>query len=106
VGEKALNLAMGRTDAKTVENDLQKQQNQHRGRKRKELAGLYKYIRDNEQEMRYDVFRAKGYDIGSGAVEGVCKHVVGNWLKQSEMVWNRTGSSAILALQIVWLHSK
>lgn len=86
--------------------DLQKQQKQHRGRKRKELAGLHKYIQDNEQEMRYDVFRAKGYDIGSGAVEGACKHVVGKRLKQSGMIWNRTGSSAILALRIVWLNAK
>jgi hypothetical protein len=87
-------------------NDLQKQKKQHRGRKRKELAGLHKYIRDNEQEMRYDVFRAKGYDIGSGAVEGACKHVVGKRLKQSGMIWSRTGSSAILALRIVWLNAK
>ncbi len=87
-------------------NDLQKQQKQHRGRKRKELAGLHGYIRDNEQEMRYDVFRAKGYDIGSGAVEGACKHVVGKRLKQSGMIWNRTGSSAILALRIAWLNAK
>jgi hypothetical protein len=35
--------------------------------------------------MRYDVFRANGYDIGSGAVEGVCKNVVGKRLKQSGM---------------------
>lgn len=55
-------------------NDMHKQ---HRSRKRKELAGLYKYIRDNEQKMRYEVSRAKGYDIGSGAVEGACKFVVG-----------------------------
>ncbi len=87
-------------------NDLQKQQKKHRGRKRNELAGLHKYIRDNKQEMRYDVFRAKGYDIGSGAVEGACKHVVGKRLKQSGMIWNRTGSSAILALRVVWLNAK
>jgi hypothetical protein len=87
-------------------NDLQKQQKQHRGRKRKELAGLHKYIRDNEQEMRYDVFRAKGYDIGSGAVEGACKYVVGKRLKQSGMIWNRTGSSSILALRIIWLNKQ
>jgi len=67
-------------------NDLQKQHKKHRGRKREELAKLHKYIRDNEQEMRYDVFRGKGYDIGSGAVEGACKHVVGKRLKQSGMI--------------------
>jgi hypothetical protein len=87
-------------------NDLQKQQKQHRGRKRKALTGLLKYIGDNEQEMRYDVFRAQGYDIGSGAVEGACKCVVGKRLKQSGMIWNRTGSSAILALRIAWLNAK
>ncbi len=85
-------------------NDLQKQHKQHRGRKRKELAKLHNYIRDNEQEMRYDVFRAKGYDIGSGAVEGACKHVVGKRLKQSGMIWSRTGCSATLALRLCWLN--
>jgi len=86
--------------------DLQKQYQQHRGRKREELAKLHKYIQDNEQEMRYDVFRAKGYDIGSGSVEGACKHVVGKRLKQSGMIWSRTGSSSTLALRITWLNKK
>jgi hypothetical protein len=87
-------------------NDLQEQKKRHRGRKRDELIGLHRYIRDNEQEMRYDVFRAKGYDIGSGVVEGACKCVVGKRLKQSGMIWKRTGSSAILALRIVWLNKE
>ena len=87
-------------------NDLQKQHKQHRGRKREELAKLHKYIRDNEQEMRYDVFRGKGYDIGSGAVEGACKHVVGKRLKQSGMIWSRAGSSATLALRVTWVNKR
>ena len=87
-------------------NDLQKQYKQYRGRKRKELAGLHKYIRDNEEEMRYDVFRDKGYDIGSGAVEGACKHLVGKRLKQSGMIWSRAGSSATLALRVSWLNKR
>jgi len=87
-------------------NDLHRQQKHHRRRKRDELVGLQRYIRDNEQEMRYDVFRAKGYEIGSGPVEGACKCVVGKRLKQSGMIWTRTGSSAILALRIAWLNEK
>lgn len=87
-------------------NDLQRQQKQYRGSKKEALADLHKYIRDNEQEMRYDVFRAKGYDIGSGAVEGACKCVVGKRLKQSGMIWTRTGSSAILALRVAWLNEE
>jgi hypothetical protein len=87
-------------------NDLHKQHKQHRGRKREELAKLHKYICDNQQQMRYDVFRAKGYDIGSGAVEGACKHVVGKRLKQSGMIWSRAGSSATLALRVTWVNKR
>lgn len=87
-------------------NDLQKQYRQHRGKNREALMKLHKYIHDNQQEMRYDVFRAQGYDIGSGAVEGACKHVVGKRLKQSGMIWTRQGSSAILALRITWLNRR
>ena len=56
--------------------------------------------------MRYEAFRQKGYDIGSGAVEGACKHVVGKRLKGSGMIWSRKGSSATLALRILWLNKE
>ncbi len=73
-----------------------------------------RYISVNEEQMRYDVFRGKGYDIGSGAVEGACKYgashplqdVVGKRLKQSGMIWTRAGSSATLALRICWLNGQ
>jgi hypothetical protein len=84
--------------------DLRQQYSRHRGGKREALDDLCRYISANEEQMRYDVFRAKGYDIGSGAVEGACKHVVGKRLKQSGMIWTRAGSSATLALRICWLN--
>jgi len=87
-------------------NDLHRQYKRHRGRKRQELDKLHKYIEDNEQQMRYDVFRGKGYDIGSGVVEGACKHVVGRRLKQSGMIWSRAGSSATLALRVTWVNKR
>jgi hypothetical protein len=87
-------------------NDLKKQRQKYRGGKRKAIETLYHYISVNEQQMRYDVFRAKGYQIGSGAVEAGCKHVVGKRLKQSGMVWSRVGSSATLSLRITWLNGR
>jgi hypothetical protein len=86
--------------------DLQQQYRCHRGGKREALEDLCRYLSVNEEQMRYDVFRAKGYDIGSGAVEGACKHVVGKRLKQSGMIWTRAGSSATLALRICWLNGQ
>jgi hypothetical protein len=70
------------------------------------IDDLYHYISVNEEQMRYDVFRSKGYQIGSGAAEGACKNVVGKRLKQSGMIWTRLGSSSVLALRLVWLNGK
>jgi len=86
--------------------DLARQIKQHDGLKREALETLHRYITTNEWEMRYDVFREKGYDIGSGAVEAACKHVVGKRLKQSGMIWKRPGSSATLALRTTWLNGQ
>jgi hypothetical protein len=84
--------------------DLRSERKRYRGSKRKALEDLYRYISSNEEQMRYDVFRGKGYQIGSGSVEGACKNVVGKRLKQSGMIWTRAGSSAVLAMRIVWLN--
>ena len=91
---------------KKLLDDLKEQRKKHRGGKSDAIATLIRYISTNEKEMRYDVFRAKGYKIGSGAVEGACKHVVGKRLKQSGMIWSRAGSSATLALRISWLNDE
>jgi len=91
---------------KKLLDDLQEELKRHRGNKRKALKELSNYIETNEQQMCYDVFRAKGYDIGSGAVEGACKNVVGKRLKQSGMIWTRLGSSSVLALRTSWLNRR
>jgi len=89
---------------KKLLDDLKEQYKRHRGAKRLAISGLIHYISTNEEQMRYDVFREKGYDIGSGVVEGACKYVIGKRLKQSGMIWSRQGSSSILALRITWLN--
>jgi len=86
--------------------DLKEQGQKYRGGKREQVDNLIRYISTNEEQMRYDVFRAKGYDIGSGAVEGACKNVVGKRLKQSGMIWTRLGSSSVLALRVCWLNQE
>ena len=91
---------------KKVLDDLAEQRKKYRPGKRKAIDELYRYIFVNEEQMRYDVFRSKGYHIGSGAAEGACKHVVGDRLKQSGIIWSRAGSSATLALRITWLNER
>lgn len=91
---------------KRVLDDLKEQRNRYRAGKRKAIDTLIHYVTTNEEQMRYDVFRAKGYEIGSGAVEGACKNVVGKRLKQSGMIWTRLGSSSVLALRTSWLNKR
>jgi hypothetical protein len=91
---------------KKLLDDLREHRKKYRAAKREAIDTLIRYISTNEEEMRYDVFRAKGYDIGSGAVEGACKNVVGKRLKQSGMVWTRSGSSSVLALRVSWLNEQ
>lgn len=91
---------------KKVLDYLTKQRKRYRAGKLKAIDDLYHYISVNEEQMRYDVFRSKGYQIGSGAAEGACKSVVGKRLKQSGMIWTRLGSSSVLALRLVWLNGR
>ena len=91
---------------KKLLDDLKEHRKKYRGSKRQAVDTLIRYVSNNEDQMRYDVFREKGYDIGSGAVEGACKNVVGKRLKQSGMIWSRTGSSATLALRVTWLNDR
>lgn len=65
------------------------------------------YFDTNRERMRYDAFRAAGYPIGSGAVEGGgCKMVVGGRMKQAGMRWSRRGARAILALRTALLSDR
>ena len=53
--------------------------------------------------MQYHKYLAKGYPIGSGAVEGPCKHVIGDRLCRSGMRWEQAGAQAILHLRTIRL---
>lgn len=91
---------------KKLLDDLAEQRKDHRRGKRRAIDKLFRYIKTNERQMRYDIFRSKGYDIGSGSAEGACKHVIGKRLKQSGMTWRRLGSSTTLALRVIWLNGQ
>ncbi len=65
------------------------------------------YFETNRERMRYAEFRAAGYPIGSGAVEGGgCKMVVGGRMKQAGMRWSRRGAGAVLALRTALLSGR
>lgn len=54
------------------------------------------YFRNNEGRIRYADYLAKGYLIGSGAMEGSCKHHIKERLDGPGMHWKPSGAMAVL----------
>lgn len=51
------------------------------------------YYTDHAHRMNYPKFRARGYNIGSGPLEGgACKNIVGDRLKRTGMRWSKVGA--------------
>jgi hypothetical protein len=66
---------------------------------RQNIEDQLPYFRDNAHRMTYGTFRRKGYFIGSGAIEGACRHIVAQRTKLSGMRWLRTGAAHVLAFR-------
>lgn len=67
---------------------------------RKLLADAHRYFERNVDRMRYDVYRAKGYPIGSGVVESSCRHIVGLRMKRTAtMAWTEPNAEAMIQLR-------
>jgi len=70
-----------------------------RAEKRKLRDTEYQYFASNAERMRYQTFREKGYQIGSGVIESACGHVVGQRLDEGGMHWREETADAIVCLR-------
>jgi hypothetical protein len=59
------------------------------------------YYQRNRPYMRYDEYLAQGWSIGTGVIEGACRHLVNDRLEQSGMRWTKAGAQAGLNLRAV-----
>lgn len=80
-----------------------KQRQRHK-LKKKGLQEAIRYFATNRQAMRYHDYLAAGYPIGSGVVEGACRHVVKDRMERTGMRWNIEGAQAILDLRTTLLN--
>jgi hypothetical protein len=72
--------------------------------KRQRLAKVITYLENNRSYMRYDVCLAQGYPIGSGVVEGACRHVVKDRMEGTGMHWCIAGAQSVLHLRAIHLN--
>ncbi len=73
-------------------------------RQRETLAKVIHYYEGNKKWMRYHEYLAAGYPIGSGAVEGACRHLVKDRMEGAGMRWTVGGAAAVLKLRAVYLN--
>ena len=58
------------------------------------------YFEHHQDKMRYKTYRDQGLFYGSGVVEGGCRSVIGQRLKESGMFWTETGATSVLNLRL------
>jgi hypothetical protein len=68
---------------------------------RKVLQQVANYLRRNRDYMNYAIYLRRGWPIGTGVIEGVCRHVVKDRMELSGMRWTVAGADALLALRAV-----
>ena len=72
----------------------------------KTVALNLEYFRRNAWRMRYGRFRQMNLPIGTGAVEGACKHVVQSRFKRAGTRWSPEGLRRMLALKVLRLNEQ
>jgi len=72
---------------------------------REALTQLIGYVERNRTRIRYQEPWHQGVAVGSGAVEGACKHVGQSRVKRAGMRWKQPGFLNVLALRIARLNT-
>jgi hypothetical protein len=76
------------------------------GAQHKTLEQVTGYLERNTTRMRYDVYLAHGYPIGSGVAEGACRHLVKDRMERTGMRWTPHGAQAMLDLRATSLNGE
>ena len=76
------------------------------GERRKTIREVTGYFERNRTRMKYDKYLAAGYPIGSGVVEGACRHLVKDRMERAGMRWHPDGAQAMLNLRATYLNEE
>jgi len=73
----------------------------HNSQAARSLCGVANYFRRNLPYMDYAEYLRRGWPIGTGVIEGTCRHLVKDRMELSGMRWTIPGAEALLALRAV-----
>lgn len=101
VGEQLLQVLSGKTDKVIQTLEEIAQQDNLSPLQQEALKKNIGYYHRNLPYMHYDNYLAQGWPIGTGVIEGVCRHLVKDRMERSGMRWTQPGAQAILDLRAV-----
>src|SRR4051812_21212971 len=104
VEERLKRLLEGKVDSVIRGMRYQATQRGLKGPKRKTVEDAAEYFAGNRDRMKYDEYLAAGYPIGSGVVEGACRHLVKDRMERTGMRWLPSGAQAMLDLRATYLN--
>ena len=70
-----------------------------------DVRGAAEYFERNQDRMKYDEYLAAGYPIGSGVVEGACRHLVKDRMERTGML-AAVRAQAMLDLRATYLNGE
>jgi len=73
-------------------------------RKQTTLKKVLNYLGTNRDYMHYHDYLAQGYPIGTGVIEGACRHLVKDRFERAGMRWSKVGAQVMLDLRAVYLN--
>jgi hypothetical protein len=106
VEERLRRLLEGKVDSVIRGMRYQTTQRDLKGQKRQTIREAAAYLERNRDRMKYDEYLAAGYPIGSGVVEGACRHLVKDRMERSGMRWLPSGAQAMLDLRATYLNGE
>jgi hypothetical protein len=71
------------------------------GAKRQAADKCVRYLTGHLDQLHYDTALAKGWPIATGAIEGACRHLIGDRLDVTGARWGLAGAEAVLKLRAV-----
>ena len=63
------------------------------------IVNLRTYIENNNDKINYPEYKARGFFVGSGAIESANKFIVQRRLKQAGMRWSVSGAQSMVTLR-------
>jgi hypothetical protein len=69
------------------------------------LSKVVNYLRHNRDYMDYQSYLAQGYPLGTGVIEGACRHLVKDRFERAGMRWSLDGAQVMLDLRATQLNA-